>query len=348
MIQTCTATLIEAAPPLVLSLAWTLIGIVLGLSSNTLACMIKRQPDGAFKAIKTRLCACEVGTTFMSTASSQFLVGILLLGRIATGTFDFEGDIEGCVTMMFFVHLFCELGQFACSAIDALFDYVMPESKAPPWLDPAPYVQNGGVYGYAMLQYRVKKKSGHARPKHGGEQETLTSRSLTFWLGHASFHLALLATIIFCVISVVASARELWWCCPSDGDDDDDNDADKSSTSPVEQEEKAAPATPERHECENALTIADDEPKLFTMWLKPFHINFARIMPAYLQWRSHVDAAAMPSQFQDEGCAKFEVQTMIPWRLRDIRLPMAVGLVVGNTSKIDLIIGISKKEKIEL
>ena len=27
---------------------------------------------------------------------------------------------------------------------------------------------------------------------------------------------------------------------------------------------------------------------------------------------------------------------------------MAVGLVVGNTSKIDLIIGISKKEKIEL
>ena len=32
----------------------------------------------------------------------------------------------------------------------------------------------------------------------------------------------------------------------------------------------------------------------------------------------------------------------------DTRLPMAVGLVVGNTSKIDLIIGISKKEKIEL
>ena len=32
----------------------------------------------------------------------------------------------------------------------------------------------------------------------------------------------------------------------------------------------------------------------------------------------------------------------------DTRLPMAVGLVVGNTTKIDLIVCIFKKEKIEL
>ena len=116
------------------------------------------------------------------------------------------------------------------------------------------------------------------------------------------------------MVSVVASAHELWWCRPSDGKDDDDDDDDDADTS-VEQEQTTTSVTFKGLECEATSFDAADQPKLFTMWLKPFHINFARIMPAYLQWRSHVDAAAMPSHFQDEGCAEFEVQTMIPWRL---------------------------------
>ena len=93
------------------------------------------------------------------------------LGSISTST----GDIEGCATIMFFINLFYEFSRFTCLILSLFFDYIMPESKAPPWLDPAPYVPNGGVYGYAMLQYRVKKKSGHTRPKHGGEQQPITS-----------------------------------------------------------------------------------------------------------------------------------------------------------------------------
>jgi len=198
----CAATLVEAASPLALSLAWTLVGVAFGTSSDTLSFKIKRQTDGTIKSIKARPCIRDGGVTII--APQQLLIWMLLFCRVVTGTFDFDGDIEGCATIMLFVHLLLELGRFARLTLETMFDYILPESKAPPWLGPAPYVPNGGSYGYAMLQYRVKKKSGHARPKHCGEQEPLTSRSLTFWFGQTSFHSALLATIIFCVVSVVS------------------------------------------------------------------------------------------------------------------------------------------------
>ena len=77
MIQMCAATLVEAASALALSLMWTLVGLAFGLSLNT---------------------------------SQQLLIWMLLTCRIATGTFDFEGDIEGCATLMFFAHLCLEIG----------------------------------------------------------------------------------------------------------------------------------------------------------------------------------------------------------------------------------------------
>jgi len=46
-----------------------------------------------------------------------------------------------------------------------------------------------------MLQYRVKKKSGHASPKHGGERQPLTSSTMTSWLARTPFRLALCWTM---------------------------------------------------------------------------------------------------------------------------------------------------------
>ena len=115
---------------------------------------------------------------------------------------------------------------------------------------------------------------------------------------------------------MVASTHELWWSRPSD-DDSDADDTNTAPSSPLKQEKEAAPATlEEHHERDDTSATADDEPKLFTMWLKPFHFNFACVLSEYLQWQLHVDTAAMSSHFQDESCAEFGVQTMIPWRLR--------------------------------
>ena len=57
----------------------------------------------------------------------------------------------------------------------------------PPWTDPAPDLPNGGCYGYSMLRYHFKKKSGHFWPKKGGPAQPITSRSATYWLARMSF-----------------------------------------------------------------------------------------------------------------------------------------------------------------
>ncbi len=66
----------------------------------------------------------------------------------------------------------------------------------------------------------------------------------------------------------------------------------------------------------SASHFEDDAPRVFTMWIKPFHINFGRYLPAYLQWRKHMDDTVLPSNFSDEQHGEFFVQTMVPWRLR--------------------------------
>ena len=72
----------------------------------------------------------------------------------------------------------------------------------PPWPDAAPYLPFGGCYGYAMSHYRIKKKSGHANPKHGGECEPITSCSMTHWLAHTPFWIALCYAVIFVTTSI--------------------------------------------------------------------------------------------------------------------------------------------------
>ena len=80
---------------------------------------------------------------------------------------------------------------------------------------------------------------------------------------------------------------------------DGDVDADASTISA--EEEAAAVSDPlNTQECADSFA-ASDEPKLYyTMWLKPFHINFGQLLTVYLQLKTHVDRAAMPSHFQDE------------------------------------------------
>ena len=57
-------------------------------------------------------------------------------------------------------------------------------------------------------------------------------------------------------------------------------------------------------------------PRIFTMWIKSFHINFDKYLPAYLQWRSFVDATVLSAQYLDESCGEFEVKNMISWQTR--------------------------------
>ncbi len=66
----------------------------------------------------------------------------------------------------------------------------------------------------------------------------------------------------------------------------------------------------------SASHFEDDAPRVFTMWIKLFHITFGQYLPAYLQWRKHIDDTVLPSKYSDEQHGEFFVQTMIPWRLR--------------------------------
>ena len=53
-----------------------------------------------------------------------------------------------------------------------------------------------------MSTFHYKKKSGHASPKHGGECEPITTRTLTHWLAHTSFTEALLYALTFGMVSL--------------------------------------------------------------------------------------------------------------------------------------------------
>ena len=60
----------------------------------------------------------------------------------------------------------------------------------------------------------------------------------------------------------------------------------------------------------------DSRPRDFLLWTRPFHWHFAQYLPAYLQWREHVDNIAATSCYADGDCGHFEAQQMVSWRLR--------------------------------
>ena len=53
----------------------------------------------------------------------------------------------------------------------------------------------------------------------------------------------------------------------------------------------------------------------FHYWVRSFHWNFAQYLPAYLEWRAHVDSTTHQC-YPDSTCGSFEVKEMISWRLR--------------------------------
>ncbi len=64
-----------------------------------------------------------------------------------------------------------------------------------------------------------------------------------------------------------------------------------------------------------ASHFEDDALRVFTMWIKPFHINFGQYLPTYLQWRKHIDDTVLPSKYPDDQHGESIVQTMVPWQL---------------------------------
>lgn len=159
--QTCTSFLINSLPQ-ASSQVWTLLGLLIG----------------------------------MTLSMSSLLVVQLLLGLLFTCTLGIEqatldSDVGGFITIVTFIMSCRHLFRVSCS----IFDDVCPCEKPPRWSDRAPYDPFGNCYGYAMTQYRVKKKSGHSRPKNGGDLQPITSRSLTSWFARMPFLIAFLSVI---------------------------------------------------------------------------------------------------------------------------------------------------------
>ena len=59
-----------------------------------------------------------------------------------------------------------------------------------------------------------------------------------------------------------------------------------------------------------------DDPRIFKLWVKPFHWNFMQYLPAYIQWRTYLDGTVIPEHYKDEACGLFEANQMGSWRLR--------------------------------
>ena len=57
-----------------------------------------------------------------------------------------------------------------------------------------------------------------------------------------------------------------------------------------------------------------DDPRIFRLWVKPFHWNFMQYPPAYLQWRTYLDGTIMPEHYKYEACGSFEANQMVSWR----------------------------------
>ena len=149
-----------------------------------------------------------------------------LFGVIAfciSGYFEVDQDAENAAVMLLFFWWMRD----TCNIFQHCFLHLVDDLKSkrmahlqddgryrrthPPWPDAAPYMPFGGCYGYAMSQYKFKKKSGHASSKHGGECEPITSCTITYWLAFTPFWMALIYAII-CAMTSLFSSRTADGC----------------------------------------------------------------------------------------------------------------------------------------
>ena len=63
------------------------------------------------------------------------------------------------------------------------------------------------------------------------------------------------------------------------------------------------------------IFASKSQPRLFQLWVRAFHWNFAQYLPAYLQWRAYVDITVVPTDYKDEALGHFEVQHMVSWQM---------------------------------
>lgn len=173
--------------PWVDSYVWTLFGVLFGLFS------------------------------VVPSATAQLLSSLLLASLVWVEILDSVGNFVGWATITIFFLGCRRLLQGMSAVLDKICSYHCP----PPWPDRAPYVlldtkYGTHVHGYSMLQYRVKKKSGHAKPKNGGELHSITSRTMTHQLANSSFSFtkdfssALFMAIILGLVSVPVCAYDFW------------------------------------------------------------------------------------------------------------------------------------------
>ena len=173
----------------------------------------------------------------MPSIEIQALIGMFIFGASQYATI--STDIENFAVMLLFFWWI----QDAYIIVQHLFSHLLDDLKPPqmahllddgryrrthpPWPAAAPYLPFGGCYGYAMSHYRIKKKSGHANPKHGGECEPITSCSATHWLAHTPFWIALLCAVVFMTTSILSIGIDA--CSIIFGTSNDSSDGEVSS-----------------------------------------------------------------------------------------------------------------------
>ena len=272
--QTLLEMFIESAPASTIPNVWIIMGIMIGIFS------------------------------ILPTIDIQAAFGMIMLCVSRHLTVD--ADIESFATLLIIfwlirdVHL---ISQYLLSQL--LDDGGIYRRQHPPWSDPAPYLPNGGCYGYSMSHYHCKKKSGHSRPKKGGPAQPITSRSTTYWLARMSFLSALIHVILFCVSGTAMRTNkfsEMHSHVLEDNTTIDDTTTDSGTM------------FDEKDMTTNWKVTGTT--RTFKLWVIPFHWNFSKYLPAYLQWRAHVDSIVHPTCYKDESCGQFDVTGMVPWRLR--------------------------------
>ena len=261
----------------------------------------------------------------------QALLGVVI--SIAHGHFAIDDDIATFAVMLLALWWIQDAYIIGQHLLSHLLDDLKPKRMAhllddgryrrthPPWPTVAPYLPFGGCYGYAMLHYRIKKKSGHANPKHGGECEPVTSCSTTHWLAHTPFWTALLYAVIFATTSILSIGMDAYSNIFDTSNDVSDGGCSLQIGSQLSSTLRILRAVPNfLYEFLPAIpwypTTVDTQPRKFQLWVRPYHWNFARYLPAYLSWRAHVDNVTATACYNDADCGYFEVQQMVSWRLR--------------------------------
>ena len=209
--------------------------------------------------------------SILPTIDIQAAVGMIML--CASRYWTVDADMEGFVTLLIIFWLIRDIhliSQYLLSQL--LDDGDIYRRQHPPWTDPAPYLPNGGCYGYSMSQYHFKKKSGHSRPKKGGPTQPITSRSATYWLARMSFLSALIHVILFCFSGTTMRTNKF----------------SEMHSHVLEEIKTTDDATTD------SGTMFDEKdmttnwkiagtPQTFKLWVIPFHWNFSKYLPAYLQ-----------------------------------------------------------------